>query len=195
LCAMMNLVRHNVALVVGVLIGELIATAPAAVADPPSPLYQLVDTAAQRLLTADPVAAFKWVKGGPIEDAARAEQVLDSVGADATSHGIDPHLVRRVFQDQIHSTEGIEYIRFGQWKFDPAAAPTSAPDLSESRAAIDMYNHAMVNEIATHQDSLKGPDCIAERDDAKTAVVAARQLDPLYQQALDVATRSYCETT
>ncbi len=40
-----------------VLIGVL-SPAPIAHADDPSPLYQLVDAAAGRLLTADPVAAF-----------------------------------------------------------------------------------------------------------------------------------------
>ena len=37
--------------------------------------------------------------------------------------------VRTIFTDQIAATEGIEYTRFGQWKFDPATAPTTAPDL------------------------------------------------------------------
>lgn len=174
-----------------VLIG-LIGTAPAAHADDPSPLYRLVDTAAQRLQTADPVSAFKWVKGGPIEDPPRSRQVVDSAGADATKQGIDAQPVRAIFTDQVHATEGIEYTRFGQWKLDPGAAPTTAPDLSASRAAIDGFNHQMVNEMALHWDSLRGPACGQLRDDAVRAVIADRQLDPLYQEALTFATHSYC---
>jgi chorismate mutase len=55
-----------------------------------------VDTAAQRLATADPVAAFKWINGGPITDPQLADQVLDAVGSDATAHGIDQKYVRMV---------------------------------------------------------------------------------------------------
>jgi chorismate mutase len=185
-------VRHTVLLLVTTVLTAPIGVAPIAGADDPSPLYRLVDTAAQRLQTADPVAAFKWVKGGPIDDPPRSRQVVDSVGVDATKQGIDPQPVRTIFTDQVHATEGIEYTRFGQWKLDPAAAPTTAPDLSASRAAIDGFNHQMVSEMALHWDSLRGPACGQQRDDAVRAVIADRHLDPLYQQALTFATNAYC---
>ncbi|WP_286154337.1 MULTISPECIES: chorismate mutase [unclassified Mycobacterium] len=156
------------------------------------PLFRLVDTAAQRLQTADPVAAVKWINGGSIEDPARVEQVLKAVGAQATASGTDPEFVQKVFTDQIHATEGIEYLRFSQWKFDPAAAPTTAPDLSESRTAIDGFNHTMVAELAAQQGILHGPGCAAAVDTARTQVTMNRQLDPLYQQALVAATKNYC---
>jgi chorismate mutase len=156
------------------------------------PLYRLVDTAAQRLATADPVAATKWINGGPITDTQRAGQVLDAVAGDAAAHGIDPNYVRTVFTDQINATEGIEYARFGQWKFDPSTAPTAAPDLADSRAAIDGFNKTMVEEIALQSNSLRAPTCVAEMQETTDAVAAARALDPLYRQALSSATRSYC---
>lgn len=183
--------RHPAALVAAAVLSSLIVT-PTARADEPSPLYALVDAAAQRLATADPVAAFKWVGGGAIEDPPRVEQVLDTVGADAAGRGIDEQYVRTAFTDQVHATEGIQYIRFGQWKFDPAVAPTTAPDLSTSRAAIDGFNRTMVSEMALQWASLRGPDCTRELDDATRAVESDRRLDPLYQQALTFATRSYC---
>jgi chorismate mutase len=155
-------------------------------------LFRLVDAAAQRLQTADPVAAVKWITGGSIEDPVRVDQVLKAVGAQATAAGADPVFVQKVFTDQIHATEGIEYLRFSQWKFDPAAAPTSAPDLSESRTAIDGFNRTMVGELAAQQGVLHGPGCAAAVDAARTQVATSRQLDPLYQQALAAATRNYC---
>lgn len=182
--------RTAAALVAGLLlVGALPVVAGA---EPVNPLYRLVDTAAQRLATADPVAAAKWINGGPITDTARAGQVLDGVGADATGHGIEASYVRSVFTDQIAATEGIEYTRFAQWKFDPPTAPVVAPDLSESRAAIDGFNKIMVDEIALHWNALHGPGCEADLQDATGAVVNARALDPLYRQALSSATRSYC---
>lgn len=156
------------------------------------PLFRLVDTAAQRLQTADPVAAVKWITGGSIEDPARVNQVLKAVGAQATASGADAAFVQKVFTDQIHATEGIEYLRFSQWKFDPAAAPTTAPDLSESRTAIDGFNRTMVAELAAQRGVLHGPGCVAALDTARAQVAEQRRLDPLYQEALAAATKNYC---
>ena len=103
--------------------------------------------------------------------------------------------MRTVFTDQINATEGIEYTRFGQWKFDPPTAPTTAPDLSDSRTAIDGFNKTMVDEIALQWNSLHSPTCSADLQEATDAVAADRQLDPLYRQALSSATRSYCRLT
>ena len=175
------------------LLAAPIGLSPVAAAQPVLPFYQLVDTAAQRLATADPVAAAKWINGGAITDPERANKVLDAAAADATAHGIEPGYVREVFTDQIAANEGIQYTRFGQWKFDPATAPATAPDLAASRAQIDGFNKALVNEVALHWNSLHSQGCAKDLADATAAVVAARQLDGLYQQALSTATRSYCQ--
>lgn len=169
-------------------------TAPAvAGADPASePLYPLVDAAAQRLQTADPVAATKWLTGGAITDPARVQQVLGAVAGDAESAGVPADYVTTAFTDQINATEAIQYSRFSEWKFNPAAAPATAPDLAASRALIDDLNQRMVGEIARQWPVLQSPQCAAELDAAKTEVAGERQFDPLYRQALDVATRSYC---
>jgi chorismate mutase len=180
---------------VAILWSGLTAGAHAAHADPTDPLYRLVDAAAQRLLTADPVAALKWTKGGPITDTERANEVLNDVGSDATAHGIDPAYVRASFANQIDATEAVEYTRFGQWKFDPTLAPVAAPDLSESRKAIDGFNKVMVDEIALHWDALHDPNCSTALAEATDSVATSRELDWLYLQALTSATRSYCQTT
>ena len=192
----MDDVRHNAVIAIGVLIATLLSAvmvgAPSSRADDDDPLYDLVDAAAARLATADPVAAFKWVKGGSIEDSKRVGEVLDSVGAQASAKGIDAKFVQSVFTDQIHATESVEYSRFAQWKLDPTGAPTTAPELSASRAAIDGYNRSMVTQMALHWDSLQGPGCDQDVVHALSAVVMDRRLDPLYQDALTFATRSYC---
>ncbi|MFG1932757.1 chorismate mutase [Mycobacterium sp. NPDC048908] len=171
-----------------------VAVLPAAPAraDDPNPLVALVDAAAQRLQTADPVAATKWLKGGSIEDPPRVEQVLSAVASDANHRGVDSSYVRRLFTDQIDATTGVEYSRFGQWKLDPGSAPAVAPDLTASRGIIDRLNTEMVQQIALQWPVLHSPDCGRLLDEARTAVVSARSLDPLYQQALDFSTHSYC---
>jgi len=188
--------RSALLLVTGSLLVGPLALAASAQAEPAGPLYRLVDTAAQRLATADPVAASKWVNNGPpIDDPPRAKAVLDAVGADATAHNIDPAYVRTVFTDQMNATEGIEYTRFAQWKLDPTLAPATGPDLSESRTAIDGFNKTMVDEIALQWNSLHSPTCSADLQETTDAVATARQLDPFYRQALASATRSYCRIT
>jgi len=180
------------AIVTSVLALAALLPAPASADATGAPLFDLVDTAAQRLQTADPIAASKWLSGGPITDPARAQQVLNAVAVDAESAGVPSDFVISVFIDQINATEAIEYSRFSWWKFNPADAPVSAPDLSASRALIDGLNSAMVGQIAAQWPVFRAPDCSERLGAAKAAVADRRQLDLLYRQALDTATRSYC---
>ena len=162
-------------------------------ADAPSPLFALVDAAAQRLQTADAVAASKWTTGGSIEDHAREQQVIDAVTAAGRQRGVAPGFVEDAFRDQIAATVAVEYGLFSEWKLDPASAPLAAPNLSDSRAAIDALNRTMVAEIAGQWDSLHSPNCPGDLETARGAVVVARNLDDLYHRGLDFATRSYCQ--
>jgi chorismate mutase len=176
----------------GVVVLVVLLAAPQARADSTNPLSELVDAAAARLQVADPVAAFKWRTRGLIEDPGRVEQELAALRADATAKRIDAEYVARVFADQIDATEGIEYSRFADWKFNPPAAPTGAPDLSASRATIDGLNQTMLTQIALNWDLLRSPGCVGALDAARADVVVARGLDDLYRSALFSATRSYC---
>jgi chorismate mutase len=171
--------------------GALFGAAPAQ-ADDGGPLTALVDAAAERLHTAEPVAANKWTTKAPIEDPARVDQVLAGVAADASARGVNPDRVRRIFRDQISSTEAIQYTRFAQWKLDPAVAPATAPDLASSRSVIDGLNRTMVDQMAAQWPLLQSPNCADRVREATDAVAATRALDPLYRQALWFATRSYC---
>jgi chorismate mutase len=166
--------------------------APQSRGDSGGSLTELVDAATQRLQIAEPVAAFKWSSRGAIEDPGRAQQELARLGADATSQHIDPNYVIRVFGDQINATEAIEYSRFADWKLDPSSVPAGSPDLSASRSTIDGLNQTMLTRIVVSWDLLHSPACPAQLDAARSDVIRSRQLDGLYQQALSLATQSYC---
>jgi chorismate mutase len=157
-----------------------------------STLTELVDAAAQRLQTAEPVAAFKWNSHGAIEDPGRVQDELAKLSTDAAGERIDPTYVTRVFADQINATEGIEYSRFADWKLNPSSAPAGSPDLSASRSTIDGLNQTMLTQIVAHWDLLHSPACAPQLDAARTAVIRAHQLESLYQHALSLATQSYC---
>jgi chorismate mutase len=166
--------------------------APDAAADATSPLQALVDAAAQRLQTADPVATLKFRTSGQVDDPQREQQVIDAVTADATLANIDTGYVHDVFRNQIDATDSVEHSRFAQWKLDPVSAPSSALDLSALRDTIDKLNHSMVEEIALRWATLHSPSCGADLDAAVDAVAQARDLDPIYRRALGYATHSYC---
>jgi chorismate mutase len=172
--------------------GLFLLGAPVAGSDVTSPLQALVDAAAQRLQTADPVAASKFRAGGQVDDPQREQQVIDAVTADATLANVDVGYVHEVFRNQIDATDSVEHSRFAQWKLDPVSAPSSAPDLSASRGAIDKLNHTIVDEIAKQWSTLQSPTCRDDLDAAVDAVAQARNLDPIYRQALGYATHSYC---
>lgn len=179
-----------------VLIGCWVAAtvlATQARADPAGALTALVDAAAQRLQVAEPVAAFKWNSHVAIEDPGRVEQELARARGEADAARIDADYVARVFADQINATEAIEYSRFAQWKLKPADAPSAAPDLAASRAAIDGFNRTMLAQIVARWELLHSAACGPELDAARADVARARQLDDLYQQAVSLATRSYCQ--
>ncbi|WP_082960046.1 chorismate mutase [Mycobacterium sp. 852002-53434_SCH5985345] len=177
----------------GMAVGLAILVASPAGADDASPLTELVDAAAQRLQIAEPVAAFKWVSHGAVEDQGRVRHELAKMAAQASARRIDPDYVTRVFGDQIRATEGIEYSRFADWKFDPDAAPAESADLSASRSAIDDVNQTMLNQIVANWDLLHSAACPAQLGLAASGAIRARGLDTLYQRALALATQSYCQ--
>jgi chorismate mutase len=165
---------------------------PVAQAAGPGPLAKLVDDAAQRLQTADPVAAAKYRTGGAVDDPAREREVIDAVTSAATAHNIDPDYVRDVFRNQIDATDSLEHSRFADWKIDPGAAPSEVPDLASSRDTIDRLNTDMVDDIADQWPALHARTCPADLASATAAAVSKEHLDALYQQALNYAVHGYC---
>jgi chorismate mutase len=161
-------------------------------ADGYGPLFALVDAASQRLQTADPVAAAKFKTGDPVDDPQREQQVIDNVTSAADAKHIDTEYVKGIFRDQMDATSAIERARLAGWKLNPGLVPAAVPDLTLLRATIDGLNRIMVDEIAAQWDSLNSANCATSLDDARRGVLAARQLDDLYRQALTSATRSYC---
>ncbi|MFE0130581.1 chorismate mutase, partial [Streptomyces sp. NPDC059037] len=68
-------------------------------------LRPLAGLSAQRLATADLVAAAKYGTDSPIDDPAREKQVLDDVARQARDVGADPEVTVRIFRDQIEANK------------------------------------------------------------------------------------------
>ncbi|MFI1306476.1 chorismate mutase [Streptomyces sioyaensis] len=169
------------------------ATAPAAAAHSPySQLRSLATFSAERLATADLVAAAKWGTGSPIDDPAREQEVLKSVAEQARQLGADPEATTRIFKDQIEANKVVQRGLYRQWDADPAQAPTERPDLQEVRKEINRVNGELVRAIAASPHARSAPSCTPLLTTAAARVRAERQLDGLHTVALARSLPSVC---
>ncbi|MER6124077.1 chorismate mutase [Streptomyces sp. NPDC001795] len=158
----------------------------------PTALHPIVELSAERLATADLVAAAKWGTDSPIDDPAREQQVLDSVAAQAQQLGADPDEARRIFRDQIEANKTVQRALFQWWTDHPDQAPTSRPDLSVIRKEINRINAALVQALADTATDRSAVICVPELVLAAVQVHYQRDLDHLHTKALARSLRSVC---
>lgn len=177
-------------------VSSILAAAPAAgaqsYAPAPGELRPLVLSIAQRLSTADPVAAAKWGTDRPIDDPARERDVLRSVGEQASGAGLEAGRVEAVFRAQIEANKDVQRGLFGYWQLAPAAAPAVRPDLTTVRSVLDDLNRDIVAEISARRQVLAGPECLPDLVTAAVDVVATERVDALHQVALVRALGAVC---
>lgn len=181
------------------LTGTLIAAAallasPGAAAAAPTPtgLRPVAALSAERLATADLVAAAKWGTDSPIDDPAREQQVLDSVAAQAQRAGADPDEVRRVFRDQIEANKLVQRGLYRRWTAHPDEAPTTKPDLGVVRQKINRINTDLVTALADSTPLRTAPTCEPELALAVVAVHHEQHPDLLHTGALVRSLASVC---
>ncbi|MFI1018084.1 chorismate mutase [Streptomyces sp. NPDC020965] len=165
------------------------APAPA----PYAQLLPLVALSADRLATADLVAAAKWGTDSPIDDPAREQVVLDSVRQQARDIGADPEATARIFRDQIEANKLVQRGLHRQWTADPAKAPVTRPDLTEVRKEINRLNTALVRAVADSTVARSVPYCVPVLAVSALRVRHEKRLDPLHTKALVRAVPSVCD--
>ncbi|MEU1479283.1 chorismate mutase [Streptomyces sp. NPDC005760] len=163
-----------------------------AAADSLSPLHPVVELAAERLATADLVAAAKWGTDSPIDDPAREQQVLDNVAAQAQQIGADPEEIRVIFRDQIEANKTVQRGLFQRWTDHPDEAPTTKPDLSVVRQEINRITSALVQALADTSGTRGTLACRPELALAGLQVHHENRLDALHTRALVRALPSIC---
>ncbi|MGQ5639279.1 MULTISPECIES: chorismate mutase [unclassified Streptomyces] len=164
----------------------------AAAAPAPSPLRPVASLAAERLATADLVAAAKWGTTSPIDDPAREQQVLDSVAAQAEQLGADPDEARRVFRDQIEANKIVQRGLFARWTAHPEQAPITKPDLNVVRQTINRINTDLVRTLAGTTAERTTPACAPELAVAVVEVHHEKHPDLLHTGALVRSLVSVC---
>ncbi|WP_407554345.1 gamma subclass chorismate mutase AroQ [Streptomyces sp. Pv4-95] len=173
--------------------GTSTAARPAvAESSPYGQLRPLAALSAERLATGDLVAAAKWGTGGPIDDPAREQVVLDAVAAQARQLGADPVVTVRIFRDQIEASKVVQRGLHRVWEADPSQAPTERPDLDEVRQEINRINGALVRAIADSPAARSAPYCGPVLTAAAVRVGHERHMDGLHAVALARSLRSVC---
>ncbi|MEU9397313.1 chorismate mutase [Streptomyces sp. NPDC048324] len=147
-------------------------------------LLPVAALAADRLATADLVAAAKWGTDSPIDDPAREQQVLDTVAAQARQIGADPDEMRRVFRDQIEANKLVQRALFAEWTAHPDRAPTTKPDLNVVRATINRINTDLARSLADTTPERVSPNCGPELLVAAVEVHHEKHQDLLHTTAL-----------
>ncbi|GGZ44983.1 chorismate mutase [Streptomyces inusitatus] len=193
--------RHGLATAVAsaALLTAAAPTASASAAAPgqygPGPyaqLHPIASLSADRLATADLVAAAKWGTGSPIDDPARERIVLDTVREQAEDAGADPEATVRIFRDQIEANKLVQRGLHSLWTADPAKAPVERPDLAEVRKEINRVNGELVRAIAGSATARSAPYCRGVLALSALQVHHDKGLDRLHARALARAVPSVC---
>ncbi|MER6197447.1 chorismate mutase [Streptomyces sp. NPDC001586] len=156
-------------------------------------LGTIVRLAAERVMTADTVAAAKWGTVQPIDDPSREKTVLGRAASQAAKLGIDRATVQRIFKDQIAANKDVQRALYAQWQEHPAEQPTRRPDLAtQVRPVLDRVDNQLLTAIQQAQPLLSRPDCDALIERGKATTVQAMSLDAIHRSGLDQALAHTC---
>jgi chorismate mutase len=165
---------------------------------PAGPLDRLVELVADRLDTADAVAAAKWataqqLRAQPsIDDPGREAQVYDEMARLGAGSDLPENWIRQVFFGQIEASKIVQRGLVAGWRFDPAAAPAAPLDLSKVRPEIDRLNVGIVEQLATRRVDLAAPDCMRRVAPSVSGALTSGRVDALHQAALVRASAALC---
>lgn len=155
-------------------------------------LRPIAELSADRLATADLVAASKWGTDKPIDDPERERIVLDTVRKQALEAGADPEETVRIFRDQIEANKLVQRGLYRLWTADPAKAPVERPDLSQVREEINRINTALVRAIADSENARSSAHCRGVLAVSAFQVRQEKGLDRLHTRGLLRAVPSGC---
>ncbi|AZK94809.1 gamma subclass chorismate mutase AroQ [Streptomyces tsukubensis] len=185
------------AVTAGVLAAGVAPASAHSTSAPPAPssysqLLPLTTLSAERLATADLVAAAKWGTDSPIDDPAREQIVLESVRRLALEAGTDPKTTVAIFRDQIEANKLVQRGLHALWTADPSKAPAERPDLTEVRKEINRINAELVRAVAGSERARAAWSCRGVLAVTAVHVRHEKQLDQLHTRALVRAVPSVC---
>ncbi|MFR9753379.1 chorismate mutase [Nocardia sp. 004] len=163
----------------------------------PGSLYTLIALMAERLDTADAVAAAKWTTGdrgvgSAIADPAREAEVYGTVARLGSGSDLPETWVRQIFFSQIEASKTVQLGLMLRWRFDRAEAPVDAVDLASVRSVIDRVNIEILAQLRARRAELIAPDCVEQLARSVFSVFAAGWGDTLHRVALVRAVIALC---
>ena len=109
---------------------------------------RLLTLIGQRLGYMDDVARNKWTSGAPIEDLPREREIIDSLGRQAPSYGLDAATARDLFRAQIEASKMIQRTRFAEWRAHNQPPFKNLPDLRDTiRPALDALTPELMQSL------------------------------------------------
>ncbi|MEC3917943.1 gamma subclass chorismate mutase AroQ [Nocardia sp. CDC160] len=184
---------------IALLSGQFGAAGAEAPTQPAGSLDRLVSLLAERLDTADSVAAAKWTQAErdgtqpTIDDPTREAAIYADMIRLGAQQDLPATQVRQAFEAQIDANKIVQRGLVTLWNTGLSPAPSTAPDLTSVRPIIDRVNVEIIDELARDHTELAAPDCTARLIGSVLATVGTRHLDPLHQAALTRASIPLCE--
>jgi len=155
--------------------------------------FELVQSLAERLDTAEQVALNKWDTGQPVFDPQREAQVIARAAAMAGSYGLTAEDATDVFMDQIEANKEIQYALLNRWRRHGSAPDTprqSLPDVI--RPKLDKLQPVILQHLQQLGPLRRAAPCQREVALAVGQVAQERSLDTLHIVALDRAAARIC---
>lgn len=135
-------------------------------------LHELVQLIDDRLALAQDVARYKWTAKLPIEDLAREQAIIHSMGRQAADSGLPLAWSEAFFRAQIEASKREQRALFAKWQHTHPKGFNNPPHLTEvTRPKLDAINNRLFAILARAWAQISNPLC----QSVITDLVAARQ--------------------
>lgn len=123
-------------------------------------LQQLVQLIDDRLDLADDVARYKWTAHQPIEDLAREQAIIQSLGHQAGKHGLPVAWSEAFFRAQIEASKSEQRALFAKWGETHPNGFKNPPHLTTvTRPKLDAINRQLFAILSSTWGQIRNPLC------------------------------------
>ncbi|MFB7053564.1 gamma subclass chorismate mutase AroQ [Streptomyces vinaceus] len=151
-------------------------------------LRTVVQLTAERVMTADTVAAAKWGTSQPIDELTDEKAVVDAAVAQAAEVGLNQASAQRVSNDQFAVNNAVHGALFARWTAHPAQRPAQRPDLAaDVRPALDRVDGQLLSALREAQLLLSGTACATEVSQEAAAIATEKGLDAIHRNGIHQA--------
>ncbi|WP_174990922.1 gamma subclass chorismate mutase AroQ [Pandoraea anapnoica] len=155
-------------------------------------LDPLMNGILKRLAISEAVARNKYGSGKAVQDTAREQALLDSMGEQAPQYGLTPAQARTFFRLQIDAGKLVQTALLARWARD-GHAPGEPVDLgTRLRPALDKLGMSLLHDLGRLCALPDDPTRLARIHQARERIAHAAKLEALQRAAFDEATSGLC---